>query len=144
MTPAVALIKKYEGFRSTPYLCPANVPTIGYGTTVYPDGRKVSLTDKPVREAQAELFLEHEVAKCAQAIRSLIKVPVTDNQRAALISFAYNVGVGALKSSTLLKMLNAGDTHGAAQQFKRWTRGGGKVLNGLVRRREEEMELFLT
>lgn len=141
----IRLIKEFEGLRLKPYLCSAGVPTIGYGTTVYPDGKKVSLKDPAITEEQANHFLMHDVNKVAERVSKLLKVPVSDNEFAALVSFAYNVGVSALASSTLLRMLNSkSDKLQVADQFLRWNKVKGVESLGLTRRRQEERKLFLT
>lgn len=139
----LALIKSFEGFSARPYLCPAGVPTIGYGATYYPDGRRVTMQDKPVSEADATAMLRSMLASYEAGVSRYVLVPVTQGQFDALVSFAYNVGLSALKSSTLLRLLNARDYAGAAAQFGRWNRAGGKVLPGLTRRREAERKLFV-
>lgn len=140
----IELIKSFEGLSLKPYLCPANIPTIGYGTTRYPNGSRVTLSDKPINEKQAEAYLIHEVRKIAQTVEKLVKVPVNDNEFAALVCFAYNVGTEAFKKSTLLKLLNASaDRVAVADQFLRWNKAGGKELAGLTRRRQAERSLFL-
>lgn len=137
------LIKQFESFRAAPYLCSAGVPTIGYGTTVYPNGIKVKLSDQKITQQLAETFLQHHVNATEKDVLSLVKVPLTQNQFDALVSFAYNVGLGAFGDSTLLKLLNAGDIDGTSKQFERWNKTGGKVSNGLTRRRNAEKALFL-
>lgn len=137
------LIKQFESFRAAPYLCSAGVPTIGYGTTVYPNGIKVKLSDQKITQQLSETFLQHHVNAIEKDVLSLVKVPLTQNQFDALVSFAYNVGLGAFQDSTLLKLLNAGDIDGASKQFERWNKAGGKVSNGLTRRRNAEKVLFL-
>jgi lysozyme len=138
----VDLIKEFEGFFSKPYLCPAKIPTIGFGSTHYEDGTKVTLNDPPITMERAEQLTAHELSTIGIAVEKLVKVPINDNQFSALCSFAYNVGTGNLSSSTLLKKLNAVDYQGASEQFIRWNKAGGKVLNGLTRRREAEQDLF--
>ena len=139
------LIKKYEGFRADPYLCPAGVPTIGYGATYYPSGGSVSLTDGPVTKYQAENILKSMLERYEAGVRRYVQVDINQNQFDALVSFAYNLGVGALKSSTLLKRVNANPCdEDIYAQFKRWCRANGKILNGLKRRREEEATLYFT
>lgn len=130
-----AIIKQYEGFRAKPYLCPAKVPTIGYGATYYLDGRKVKLTDPAISEAQADKLLDKMLEKYEQAVERYAQVPLNQNQFDALVSFCYNVGAENLRTSTLLKKLNAKDYAGAGEQFLKWNRGGGRVLQGLVNRR---------
>ena len=139
----IDLIKQFEGFRAKPYLCSAGVPTIGYGTTVYPNGIKVKLSDQKITQQLAETFLQHHVNVIEKNVLSLVKVALKQNQFDALVSFSYNVGVGAFGDSTLLKLLNAGDIDGASKQFDRWNKTGGKVSNGLTRRRNAEKALFL-
>lgn len=138
-----AIIKQYEGFRSKPYLCPANVPTIGYGATYYLEGSKVKLSDPAISEADADKLLDKMLLKYEQAVERYAQVPLTQNQFDALVSFCYNVGAENLRTSTLLKKLNAKDYAGAGEQFLRWNHGGGKVLQGLVNRRNAERKLFL-
>lgn len=138
------LIKQFEGFSSTPYLCPAGIATIGYGSTYYEDGTKVTLKDKPITEERATELLEFIANKTfSENINKVVKVPLNQNQFDALVSFAYNIGNKNFNWSTLLKKLNQSDYEGASLEFGRWNQAGGKVLNGLVRRREKEKELFL-
>lgn len=132
------MIKRYEGFREHPYICPGGQLTIGYGKAIKP-GEYTSIS----RE-NAEILLRNTVASFERSIKKLVKVPLNQNQYDALVSFAYNVGAGNFKNSTLLKKLNAGDYKGAADELLNWTRSKGKVLKGLVRRRDEERALFLT
>ena len=139
----LALIKSFEGFSARPYLCPAGVPTIGYGATYYPDGRRVTMQDKPVTEADATAMLRSMLASYEAGVSRYVLVPVTQGQFDALVSFAYNLGLAALKSSTLLRLVNARNYAGAAAQFPRWNRAGGKVLPGLTRRREAERVMFV-
>lgn len=140
---ALAICAEFEGFSATPYRCPAGVWTIGYGTTRYPDGRPVRQGDPHVTEAQARDLMAHDLADAADAVAHLVKVPLTDNQRAALLSFTYNLGRGALSGSTLLMKINKGDYDGAAGEFGRWVKAGGKPSAGLIRRRAAETALWL-
>lgn len=140
---AVKLIKTFEGLSLKPYLCPANVPTIGYGTTVYPDGRKVSVKDPPITEAQADEFLRHDAEKFCSDVERLVTVSINDNQFGALVSFCYNLGAAALQNSSLLKKLNSGRHAEAAEEFLKWVYAAGQVLPGLVKRRQAERALFL-
>jgi lysozyme len=119
------------------------IPTIGWGTIKYPDGRTVKQGDIITRE-QADEYFAWEVAEKADRLRSLISVPVNDDQFSALVSFAYNVGVGAFQGSTLRKRLNEGRYAMAADEFLKWNKSGGKVLSGLTRRRMSERRLFLS
>lgn len=140
----IDLIKSFEGLSLKPYLCPAKVPTIGYGTIKYPNGKAVTMNDSAISEKEAEAYLIHEVNLKSRGVDSLVKVPLNDNEYAALVSFAYNVGTGALGGSTLLRLLNAGaDRVAVADQLLRWNKAGGKELAGLTRRRQAERALFL-
>jgi lysozyme len=134
---AVDLIKKYEGRSLKAYKCPANIWTCGWGSTG--DDIKEGVTWSIW---QAEDRLKADLGKFAQAVDRLVTVPITDNQRAALISFSYNVGIQALKESTLLRLLNEGKTEEAAGQFERWNKAAGRVLTGLTARRSAERDLF--
>ena len=139
----IKLLHKYEGLVLDAYLCPAKVPTIGYGNTFYEDGSKVKMGDKITKERAIELFENVLENNFASQIKRLIKSRVTNNQFSALVSFAYNVGVGNLKRSTLLKLVNSNPNDPAIRnQFMRWNRAGGKVLLGLTRRRESEADLY--
>lgn len=133
----LALIKQYEGVELKAYKCPAGILTIGYGRTT-----NVKAGDT-CTQAQADAWLIAEYDGFERNVLALVKVTLTANQTGALVSFAYNVGVGALKGSTLLRKLNAGDYAGAADQFLVWNKAGGKVLAGLVKRRAAERGLFL-
>lgn len=139
----INLIKKWEGFRSKPYLCSGNVATIGFGSTYYPNGKRVTLQDKPINEAEAGYMLIIALGRYEKAVNKLVKAVINQNQFDALVSFVYNVGAAAFEQSTLLKVLNAGDYEGAAQQFLRWNKAGGKVVEGLTNRRKDEMALFM-
>lgn len=138
----INLIKGFEGKRLTAYDDGVGVWTIGYGTIKYPNGVRVKKGDT-CTDAQAESYLKNDLVKFESAINRLVKVPLNQNQFDALASFTYNLGETNLSKSTLLKKLNAKDYLGAADQFLVWNRAGGKVLNGLVRRREAERNLFL-
>jgi len=139
------LITAHEGFRSKPYLCPAGVPTIGYGSTFYPDGCKVTLQDKPVTEAEATALLAAALEGFEGAVNDLVTATITQVQFDALVSFVYNVGRNAFVKSTLLRKVNANPNDPTIYaEFARWNKGGGKVLPGLVKRRKEEAELYFT
>ena len=107
--PGVRLIKKHEGYRGRPYFCPAGKPTIGYGATLYPDGRPVSMTDPAISEAEASRILVEMLGEFEAAVVRLVTVPIEQHQFDALVSFAYNLGPTQLANSTLLRKLNAGD-----------------------------------
>ncbi len=137
-TNGLLLIKSFEGLRLKAYRDAVGIWTIGYGTT-----RGVQ-PDMSISEAEAERFLQQDLTRFEQAICEAVTVPINDNQFSALASFTYNVGPGALRSSTLLKLLNARhDIRGIADEFPRWNRAGGRVLEGLTRRRNAERALFL-
>jgi len=141
----IDLIKEFEGFRSYPYLCPAGVPTIGYGATYYPDGTKVSISDDDISNEYAELILKHQVDSIySEAVNRYVNVTLTQNQFDALVSFTYNVGIGAFQKSTLLKHVNNENHEKAKNEFKKWVRANGKVLKGLKRRRKAEKKLYTT
>ena len=134
------LIKQFESCRLKAYPDPATGGepiTIGWGHT-----GGVKLGDV-ITQAQADAWLLEDVAKFEQGVSELVKVSLSGNQYSALVSFAYNCGLANLKKSSLLRKLNAGDIMGAADEFPKWNRGGGRVLPGLVRRRKAERELFL-
>lgn len=135
----LALIKSFEGCKLTAYVCPAGVLTIGWGTT----GPEVTKGLK-ITQAQADSWLIEDVNKFADGVDKLVTVKLTENQKAALTSFAYNCGLGNLKSSTLLRKVNAKDFKGAKNEFQKWDRAGGKTLPGLTRRRAAEAELFVS
>jgi len=139
----IALIKRSEGFSAKPYLCPAGIPTIGYGSTYYDDGRKVKLTDSQITEAQAEALLCKIVAGFEVQVSAFLLHPIPQGQFDALVDFAYNFGANALRTSTLLKKVNAGDNVGAANELDKWVHCDGKVSAGLVARRAAEKKLFL-
>lgn len=137
----IDLIKEFEGVRLTAYRDPVGVLTIGYGHTSaagYPDVEP----GMTITAAEAESILRRDLQQYEAAVSNAVKVPLTANQFAALVSFTYNLGPGNLRSSTLLWKLNTGDYAGAAGEFPRWNKAGGKVLRGLTRRREAERALF--
>ncbi|MDP7902715.1 lysozyme [Acinetobacter pittii] len=138
----VDLITGFEGTRFTAYDDGVGVWTIGTGTTVYPNGVKVKQGDTCTPE-QAKAYFKHDLAKFEKTVNESVTVPLTQNQFDALVSLSYNIGAGAFNNSTLLKELNKSDYQGAADQFLAWKKAGGKVLPGLVRRREAERALFL-
>ncbi len=132
------LIKSFEGFEPKAYICPAGVLTIGYGTTSNVKKNQI------VTESQATDLLMKDCTKFEKVVNASVKVPLTQNQFDALVSFVYNVGPGNFQASTLLKVLNAGGYDQVAAQMLRWNKGGGKVLAGLTRRRKAEGVLFNT
>lgn len=139
----VNLICNFEGLKLSAYDDSTGVWTIGYGTTRYPNGQRVSEGDRCTLE-QAKAYMQHDLKIFERAVNSAVKVPLKQNQFDALVSLAYNIGVGAFKNSTLLKKLNLGDYQEAANQFDVWVNAGGKRLQGLVNRRAIEKKLFLS
>ena len=141
---ALALCRAFEGFRSEPYLCPAGIPTIGYGTTKYMDGRPVRLSDLSISRGQAEGLLEAQIRReyLPGALKACPVLATDERALNAVVDFCYNLGVGRLQTSTLRRRINALDWQGARTEIRRWVRGGGKILPGLVRRREAEAALL--
>lgn len=141
----INLIKEREGFRSHPYLDGGGVPTIGFGSTRYPDGRHVTMRDKPITRSQADELFVHTLGEYETTVNNCVRKPVTQPQFDALVSLCYNIGCGAFRLSTLVRMLNSGfSTKACADQFLRWNKDNGKVVAGLTERREIEMKLFLS
>lgn len=159
----IDLIKKYEGFRAKPYLCPAKVPTIGYGATYYSDGKKVTMNDKEISEPDAVKLLMEMLVTYEKSVDTFCVDTVTQNQFDALVSFAYNAGVGSLKISTLLKKVNVNPNDPTIRtEFLKWSFGGDgthngvdddgdglideagekQKLGGLVKRRTSEADLY--
>lgn len=137
------LIKEFESFKSKPYLCPSGIPTTGYGSTYYPDGKKVTLKDKEITEQKAFEILEYTANKdFGNNINKVVTVPLNQNQFDALVSFAYNIGNGNFNSSTLLRWLNQGFYNEASIQLLRWDKSKGIPLAGLTKRRKAEKKLF--
>ena len=138
-----ALVAKFEGFFPRPYLCPAGVPTIGFGTTFYPDGRRVSLSDPAITREQAYDYAWSELNSCLKnAVRYSPELAEDDEALAAIADFIFNLGAGAYKGSTLRKRINADDREGAKVQILKWIRAGGKSLRGLLLRRQAEALLL--
>lgn len=136
----IELVKRFEGLSLKAYKCPAGVWTVGYGTTGVPEARPGSVITKE----RAEALLQEDVSKFSKQVFALCRdVIVSQHQFDALVSFAYNVGIGAFKTSTLLKKLLQKDYVGVGNEFLRWTKAKGKVLPGLVKRRRAEALLFL-
>ena len=137
----IDLICSFEGLRLNAYDDGVGVWTIGFGTTIYPNGIKVKKGDT-CTEAQAKAYMAHDLKKFESAVNSAVTVSINQNQFDALVSLAYNIGTSGFKNSTLVKKLNAGDIRGAAAQFDVWNKGGGKRMQGLVNRRAVERKLF--
>jgi lysozyme len=141
----IDLIISFEGLFLKPYYCPANVCTIGYGTIKYPNGTKVRITDVEITRAKAMEYLMFEIDQKSKAIDPMLREDLTGNQFGALISFAYNLGEGALKQSTLLKKVNANPLDAQIRnEFQKWIYADGKKLNGLLRRRNAEADLYFS
>ena len=138
----VDIICDFEGKRLVAYDDGVGVWTIGFGTTIYPNGIKVKKGDT-CTEAQAKSYMAHDLKKFEQAVNGAVNIPLNQNQFDALVSLAYNIGTGAFNKSTLVKKLNAGDIRGAADQFDVWINAGGKRMQGLVKRRAREKALYL-
>ena len=144
-TSGLTLIKRFEGLRLKPYLCPAGVPTISIGCTYYEDGTKVKMTDAPVSEARAiDIFL-YVIKHYEQSVDSFCRDDISQNQFDALVSFCYNMGAGAFKSSTLLKKVNLNPNDQLiSKEFTRYKYSNGKISQGLINRRQAELELYFS
>lgn len=138
----VPLVEEFEGFRSEPYRDVVGVWTIGFGSTRDAAGNPVCAATPPVSRPQAAELVKRDLHAAAEEVARDCKVSLTGNQKAALEDFAYNLGCGALRGSTLLRKLNSGDYSGAAEEFDKWDHAGGKELAGLLRRRQAETALF--
>jgi len=139
----LALIKRFEGFSATPYLCPAGWWTIGFGAVRGPDGLPVSAATAPVGEEAAEGLLRRDMAIAERAVLRLISVPLADGQFDALVSFTFNLGAGALQRSTLRRKVNRDEHAEVPGEFQKWVWGGGRKLPGLIRRRRVESEIYI-
>jgi len=141
----INLVKKFEGWSSKPYKCPAGIPTIGYGNTFYENGTKVSMNDLAITEERGIELLKHELQKFAKYVDSYCRDDINQFQFDALVSFCYNLGPANLKNSTLLKKVNANPIDPSIKdEFLKWTKAGGKVLKGLVTRRTAEADLYFS
>jgi lysozyme len=141
---AADLCRFFEGFSSKPYICPAGYPTIGYGTVYKPDGTKVTMRDQPISRELANEWLMRELQHNYMAGVLKASPILIRNQRllAAITDFAYNLGVGRYRASTLKRRVDSNDLLGVEIELRKWIRGGGKVLPGLVKRRQAEIDLF--
>jgi lysozyme len=147
VTEALAMVMRlcllFEGLYLKPYLCPAGVPTIGVGSTRYLDGRIVKLSDPPISKEHALVLLRHKIlAEYMPGVRKLCGAVNEPGRLAALTDLAYNIGLGNLRASTLRKRVLAGQWDQVPTELRKWVRGGGRVLPGLVRRREAECQLI--
>lgn len=141
---AAALCRPFEGLRLKPYICPAGYPTIGYGTVYKPEGSRVTMEHPPITKETAEAWLLHELRHnylrgVLASSPHLIDYPLV---LGAMTDFAYNLGVARYRASTLRKRVNACDWVGARAELLKWVRGGGRVLPGLVKRRQAEARLL--
>lgn len=139
----IALIKQFEGCKLTAYQDSVGIWTIGYGWTQPVDGKPIR-AGMTIKQETAERLLKTGLVSYESDVSRLVKVGLTQGQFDALVSFTYNLGARSLSTSTLLRKINAGDYAGAADEFLCWNKAGGKVLNGLTRRREAERALFLS
>jgi lysozyme len=141
----LGLIKKFEGLKLKAYKCPAGIATIGFGNTYYPDGTKVKLTDPVITQEKAEELLKFIVIPYEKAVDSFCRDDINQNQFDALVSLAYNIGVGNLQKSTLIKKVNINPKDVTIKaEFAKWNKAAGKVLLGLTRRRTEEANLYFS
>jgi len=141
---ASELCQKFEGFSSKPYLCPAGIPTIGYGSTYYSNGKKVTLADKPIDEPTAKALLMSEL-RHTYLMGTLRSCPILATNQSicnAIVDFTYNLGVGRLQTSTLKRKINEQNWEDAKKELMKWTRGNGRILPGLVKRRQAECNLM--
>ena len=139
------LIKQFEGLSLTPYVCAGGINTIGYGNTYYTNGKKVTLQDKPITKQQAEELLKFSLSTYEKAVDSFCRDDISQSQFDALVSFAYNLGTGALQKSTLIKKVNANPKDFTiADEFLKWNKANGKVLAGLTKRRQAEANLYFS
>jgi len=137
------LICEFEGLKLKPYLCSAKVPTIGYGNTYYPNGKRVTLLDEPITKEYAFEIFKVIADKFAKRVDEMVTSELNQNQFNALVSFAYNVGIGAFATSTLLKKVNNNPNDVTIKnEFLKWVKAGGKKVQGLVNRREKESEIY--
>jgi len=144
-TNGLNLIKKKEGFVSIPYKCQAGVPTIGYGSTYYEDGTKVTMADPGITEVQATKLLSNTIKGFEKAVNTYVTSDINQNQFDALVSFTYNVGPDQFKKSTLLKYINNNPNDpNIALEFAKWVKIKGNVSKGLVKRRAEESSLYFS
>ena len=141
----LSLIKRFEGVKLKPYLCPAGIPTISIGCTYYEDGTKVRMTDAPISEARATDIFLNVIKHYERSVDSFCRDDINQNQFDALVSFCYNLGAGSLKSSTLLKKVNANPNDLLiSKEFAKYKYSNGKISQGLINRRQAESELYFS
>ena len=137
------IITQFEGLSLKPYLCSARIPTIGYGNTYYPNGKRVTLVDDSITQVEAFEMFKTIADKFAKRVFGLLTKEITQNQFNSLVSLAYNIGINAFATSTLLKKVNVNPKDiTIANEFKRWNKAGGVVVQGLVNRRLSEVENY--
>jgi len=140
---AIDLVTTFEGFYAKPYLCPAGVPTIGYGSTVYPDGRKVKLSDPPISRDTAIFYMKHELERNYNSVAMMCPVLLSNEMwMGAILDFVFNLGAGRLQQSTLRRKINAKEWGSVPGELNKWVYTGGKKLKGLVLRRAAEAQYF--
>jgi lysozyme len=133
----------FEGFRARPYKCPAGIWTIGYGTTRYPNGKAVQPAGPPISQEKALEFLTNEMQKSmSSSLKYCPVLSMNDNRLGAITDFVYNLGAGRLQCSTLRRRINQQNWPEVRKELMKWTRGGGKILKGLVLRRSVEVRLI--
>ena len=148
------LIKHYEGCRLKPYLCPANLWTIGYGSVLYPEQIKLKLADRrnyPLQakdnrqwsQEEVDKLLKHDLVRFERGVTLYVTVPLRPNEFSALVSFAFNLGNGVLQRSTVRSALLRGDKEAAMESLVKYCKAGAKILKGLQNRRLDERKLFL-
>jgi lysozyme len=139
------LLMGFEGLSLKPYLCSAGVPTIAYGSTFYPSGKKVTMQDSPINLSTANWMLKETADKFAVDVNKLIKANLNQNQFNAIVSISYNIGLAGLAKSSLLKKVNTNPSDPTIRNsFLIWNKGGGKVLDGLTKRRTKEANLYFS
>lgn len=140
----ISVMHEFEGLKLDAYLCPANVPTIGWGNTRYEDGTPVKMGESISRERADELF-KNIAENFSLGVKKLVSTELSENQFSSLVCFAYNVGLANLGRSTLLKKVNANPNDPSIrEEFLRWNKAGGKELAGLTRRRKAEADLYFS
>jgi lysozyme len=146
----VSLIERWEGWhkslpdgRAAPYVCPAGVVTIGFGTTYWLDGRRIKMSDDAITREVGKQLLLRQLQTYAATVDRVIKIAIHPWMRAALISLAYNIGTGAIAKSTVVRMVNQRRWAEVPRAFQMWRNGGGRVLTGLLNRRIDESALFM-
>lgn len=139
----IDLIKYFEGFSKTVYVCPANLPTIGYGHLLTKQELADGTFQNGITKLEGERLLRKDVGFAERAVLRLVRVPLSDGQFDALVSFTFNLGSGSLQRSALRRKLNRGEYYAIPNELMRWVNAGGRRLNGLVKRREAEANLFM-